>query len=122
MLEHVIHDPVVQEIFVGVILAIVAVLIARIDKKINEDRTERIENSKKSSEIIGAIKECVACMSRMQLVDAHDKYVGMGYMPDADRQAVSKLHKSYEVVVTNNGIIDGYMEDLRELPTVKPKF
>lgn len=115
---HDLVDPAVSQIISSVIFAALSALGAWLAARLKAEMNDK----DRANDKMDAIRECVACMARMQLVDAHDRYVEVGYMPDAARQTISQLHKAYEVVVTNNGIIDGYMEDLRELPTLKPKF
>lgn len=99
----------------GVVTVAVALVLRRISAKLDEAEQVR----KESADKMGAVCVCVQAMARMQLVDQHDRYIAQGWMPDTARLTVHALHDGYAGMGAN-GVVDGYMAELRALPTAPP--
>ena len=100
----------------GVVTVAVALVLRRISAKLDEAEQERKETADRT----GAVCACVQAMARMQLVEQHDRYIAQGWMPDTARLTVHALHEGYAGMGAN-GVIDGYMAELRALPTTPPE-
>lgn len=100
----------------GVVTVAVALVLRRISAKLDAAEQARAQ----SEAMTAAMSACVQAMARMQLVDQHDRYAAQGWMPDTARITVHALHEGYAGMGAN-GVIDGYMDELRALPTTPPE-
>ena len=55
-------------------------------------------------------------LMRANLVQMHDRYTTLGWMPDVDKQTFVELYEDYEALGAN-GLITAYYEDILRLPT-----
>ena len=99
----------------GVVTVAAALVLRRISEKLDEAE----QASKESADKTVAVCVCVQAMARMQLVEQHDRYIAQGWMPDTARLTVHALHEGYSGMGAN-GVVDGYMAELRALPTAPP--
>lgn len=100
----------------GVVTVAAALVLRRISAKLDEAEQAQAQ----SESMTAAMSACVQAMARMQLVDQHDRYIAQGWMPDTARLTVHALHEGYSGMGAN-GVIDGYMAELRALPTTPPE-
>ena len=109
-----------EQAVITLVGAFVSIAIWRITRYLSKKLDAAEQARDKQASTTEALAGCVQAMARMQLVDAHDRYAQQGFMPDAARVTVAALHKGYAGLGAN-GIVDGYMAELRALPTAPPK-
>ena len=113
---HDLVDPAVSQIIASVIFAALSAIGAWLAARLKAE----INDKDRANDKMDAIRGCVACMARMQLVEQHDRYIAQGWMPDTARLTVHALHEGYAGMGAN-GVVDGYMAELRALPTTPPE-
>lgn len=72
----------------------------------------KLRQSKKEND---AIKAGVQALLRDRIIQHYNHYTEKGWMPIYARQSLEACYISYEAL-GENGVIDGLMEQLRELP------
>ncbi len=63
----------------------------------------------------GALKAGVQALLRDRIIEMYYHYTEKGWMPIDVRDSLESCYKSYEAL-GENGVIDGLVEQLRELP------
>lgn len=101
--------------FINVILSIISGLLLYIIKDLLKDnkrlRAERKdENEKRES----ALKEGMVCLLRVDLIDAHAKYMALGEISTHGYENFEAMYEAYSKL-GGNGLVTHMWEDIQEL-------
>lgn len=87
--------------------AVISYLLATINSKKKELAAKDAETE--------SLKVGVQSLLRQEIIRGHAKYMALGYIPLIDKESLLLAYDSYHGL-HKNGLIDGIMEDIRNLP------
>ena len=85
------------------------ILLGYIIKLLQEDRKEKRANA-----------EGIKCLLRIQLIEYHDKYTELGYIPTFEKDNWNDMFQAY-TSLHGNGTIEQYNEDIIKLKSTRER-
>lgn len=106
------------EILLAVIPPITSgVLVFLLTNQIKENRKIRDNRRSENMAKEGAISNGITCLLRVKLIEYHDHYVALGFIPSYARSNWEMMYKAYHGL-GGNGMIEGMNEEVKKLKII----
>lgn len=102
----------------GIISSIMSgILVFLLTNQIKENR--KIRNNSRNENMIKelAISDAILCLLRVKLIEYHDHYMAIGFVPSYVRDNWELMYQAYHNL-GGNGMIEGMNIEFRNLPII----
>lgn len=107
-----------MEYIIAISLSVISgVLTFLVKTLLTENRKLREKKREEDEKVNTAIKEALVCLLRVKLIEYHDKYVALDYIPSYAYDNWTKMFEAY-TLLGGNGLIKAMNDDIEKLQIV----
>lgn len=107
-----------MEYIITISLSVISAILTFIIKTLITEN-HKLREKKKTEEATtnSAITEAIVCLLRVKLIEYHDKYIAIDYIPSYAYENWTKMFEAY-TLLGGNGLIKAMNDDIEKLQIV----